>query len=130
MELFHLLLGRSVVFFMLIVGLWGVLAHFGKLPADGRYYSTLVLAELLAVVQAALGVVLLLLGRMPLDPIHMLYGGLAVLVLPVAYSYANRQRWSAPLVCGLATLFIFGLAIRAFTTTAIGFTGLFGAIPR
>jgi hypothetical protein len=130
MELFHLLLGRSVVFFMLICGVWGVLAHFGRLPADGRYYSTLVLAELLVVVQALLGIVLLLLGRAPIDTMHILYGGLAAVVLPVAYSYAVRQRWSAPLVCGLATLFIFGLAIRAFTTTVVGFGGLFGAIPR
>ena len=54
MEVFHLLLGRSVVFFMLICGLWGTLAHFGRLPADSRYYSTLVLAELIVVVQACL----------------------------------------------------------------------------
>ena len=59
MEIFHLLLGRSVVFFTLICGVWGILAHFGRLPADGRYYSTLVLAELLIVAQALLGLILL-----------------------------------------------------------------------
>ena len=129
MEIFHLLLGRSVVFFTLICGVWGVLAHFRRLPADGRYYSTLVLAELLIVAQALLGLVLLLSGRMPRDPMHFLYGALAALILPVVYGYATRRGWSAPLVCGIATLFIFGLAIRAFTTTIVGFAGLF-ANPR
>ena len=129
MELFHLLLGRSVVFFTLICGVWGVLAHVGRLPSDGRYYSTLVLAELLLLAQALLGLILLGSGRLPADQIHLLYGGLSVLVLPGVYGFATRRGWSAPLACGLATLFIFGLAIRAFTTTAVGFAGLF-ANPR
>jgi hypothetical protein len=130
MEIFHLLLGRSVVFFTLICGVWGVMAHFGRLPADGRYYSTLVLAELLVLVQACFGVALVLIGRAPASDLHFLYGGLALLLLPIAYNEATRRRWSAPLVCGLTALFIFGLAIRAFTTAAVGFAGLFGAIPR
>jgi hypothetical protein len=129
MELFHLLLGRSVVFFMLICGVWGILAHFGRLPADGRYYSTLVLAELLIVAQALLGLILLISGRLPTDQIHFLYGGLAVLVLPAVHGFATRRGWSNALACGLACLFIFGLSIRAFTTTAVGFAGLF-ANPR
>ena len=129
MEIFHLLLGRSVVFFMLICGVWGILAHLGRLPGDGRYYSTLVLAELLIVAQALLGVILIASGRMPRDPIHFLYGGLAVIVLPAVYGFAQRRGWSTSLACGVTTLFIFGLAIRAFTTTTVGFAGLF-ANPR
>jgi hypothetical protein len=129
MEIFHLLLGRSVVFFMLICGVWGVLAHYGRLPSDGRYYSTLVLAELLLVAQALLGLILLVSGHLPRDQMHFLYGGLAVLVLPAAHGYAVRRGWSTALVCGVAALFIFGLAIRAFTTTAVGFAGLVGG-PR
>src|SRR5215217_279552 len=101
MEIFHLLLGRSVVFFTLICGVWGILAHLGRLPGDGRYYSTLVLAALLILAQALLGLVLIASGRLPLDQIHFLYGGLAVLVLPAVYGSAVRRGWSAPLACGL-----------------------------
>ena len=129
MEIFHLLLGRSVVFFMLICGVWGVLAHVGRLPSDGRYYSTLVLAELLLIAQALIGLILLGSGRLPTDQIHFLYGGLAVLVLPAVHGFATRRGWSTSLATGLAALFIFGLAIRAFTTTAVGFAGLL-ANPR
>ena len=125
MEIVHLLLGRSVVFFMLICGLWGTLAHFGRLPADSRYYSTLVIAELLVIGQAVLGLILLTSGRLPTDQIHFLYGALAVLVLPAVHGFATRRGWSSSLPTGLAALFIFGLAIRAFTTTAVGFAGLF-----
>jgi len=129
MEILHLLLGRSVVFFMLICGVWGILAHLGRLPADGRYYSTLVLAELLLLAQALIGLILLGFGRLPTDQIHFLYGGLAVLVLPAVHGFATRRGWPTSLADGLAALFIFGLAIRAFTTTAVGFAGLF-ANPR
>ena len=129
MEIFHLLLGRSVVFFMLICGVWGVLAHFGWLPSDGRYYSTLVLAELLLIAQAALGVILLVDGRFPRDGIHILYGALSAMVLPTVHSFATRRGWNPALPTGLASLFIFGLAIRAFTTTIVGFAGLFSALP-
>ena len=114
---------------MLICAVWGILAHFGRLPNDGRYYSTLVLAELLVVAQALLGVLLLLQGRMPRDPLHLAYGGLAAMVLPTVYGFANRRGWSTALASGLATLFIFGLSIRAFTTTFSGFAALF-ANPR
>src|SRR5919197_3228032 len=121
MEIFHLLLGRSVVFFTLICGVWGILAHLGRLPGDGRYYSTLVLAELLIVAQALIGLILLISGLQPADQIHFLYGGLAVLVLPAVHGFATRRGWSTALSTGLAALYIFGLAIRAFTTTAVGF---------
>jgi len=114
---------------MLICGVWGVLAHFGRLPNDGRYYSTLVLAELLVIVQLLLGVLLLIEGRLPRDILHIAYGGLAAMVLPAAYGFANRRGWSTALASGLATLFIFGLAIRAFTTAGAGFVALF-ANPR
>ncbi|HEY3109961.1 MAG TPA: hypothetical protein VGL23_14460 [Chloroflexota bacterium] len=129
MEILHLLLGRSVVFFMLICAVWGILAHVGRLPSDGRYRSTLVLAELLLLAQALIGLILLGSGRLPSDQIHFLYGGLAVLILPAVHGFATRRGWSTALASGLAALFIFGLAIRAFTTTAVGFAGLF-ANPR
>lgn len=126
------MLGRSVVLFTLICGIWGILAHAKRLPDDGRYYSTLVLAELLILTQAALGVVLIVLGRMPAlrDPIHVLYGLLAALLLPAVYGIATRRGWSAPLALGLTALFIFGLSIRAFTTTYVGFAGLLANPPR
>lgn len=130
MDVLHLLVGRMIVTMFLICGVWGLLAYFGRLKAGGGYYSTLVLAEVLAIVQFAAGAILLLLGRMPPDPLHLAYGSLAALVLPIAYGYANRNGWSLPLTCGLATLFVFGLGIRAFTTSVVGFAGLFGAIAR
>jgi hypothetical protein len=104
-----------------------VLAHFGRLPNDGRYYSTLVLAELLVVAQALLGVILLVSGATATlrDPIHVLYGGLSVILLPTVYGMATRRGWSTALACGLVTLFMFGLGVRAFTTTYVGFAGLF-----
>lgn len=126
----HLLLGRSVVFFTFICGIWGILAFFGRLPNDGRYYSTLVLAELLLLAQTALGVVLLATGRSPKDMLHLAYGGLAAALLPIVYHYSIRNGWNTALTCGLTSLFIGGLSIRAFTTVSAGISALLGPALR
>ena len=126
----HLLLGRSIVFFTFICGVWGILAFFGRLPNDSRYYSTLVLAELLLLAQTALGVVLMATGRVPRDMLHLAYGGLAAVLLPIVHHYSVRNGWNTGLTCGLVSLFIGGLSIRAFTTVGTGISALLGSAFR
>lgn len=130
MDVIHLLVGRSAVFFCFVCGIWGVLAHFRKAPDDSRYTSTLIIAEVLLVAQAILGVTLILSGRMPPDPMHIAYGALAAIVLPAVYGWANGRGARLALPTGIAMLFIGGLAIRAFTTSVVGFAGLISQISR
>lgn len=67
-------------------------------------------------VQAIIGLFLLVTVGQPRDNLHFLYGASVILTLPLVGSYIVDKRISRPLAYGLACLFIAGLAIRAMTT--------------
>jgi len=88
-----------------------------KQAPSGSYRATLVLTEGLFIVQGLVGIAMFVAGARPHDPLHWLYGPLLVIVLPIAASYlSGRDSRREALVYGLATLFMFGLAIRAYMT--------------
>ena len=103
----------------IFVGIWGLYAYFRKTPSSGSYRATLVLTEVLFILQGVVGVLMFASGRRPHDNLHWLYGVLLVIILPIAASYTSgRDSRREPLVYGIAGLFMAGLAIRALTTGA------------
>ncbi len=110
---------RAGLLIALIIGIWGLVMYFRKLPPSGGYRSTLVLTEVLFILQGLVGIGMFLGGRRPHDPLHWLYGVLLVLLLPIAATYASgRGPRREALVYGIAGLFMTGLTIRALTTGA------------
>jgi heme A synthase len=83
---------------------------------NGAYRGALIIGVLLGVVQAVVGLTLLLSGGQPRDNLHFLYGASVILTLPLIASYIVDKRISRPLAYGLGCLFIAGLAIRGFFT--------------
>jgi hypothetical protein len=77
----------------------------------------IVVGNLLALGQAGLGVWMALNGLRPARWVHILYGIVAVLWIPVI-QFINRSRSGRQetLVCALVSLFEFGIALRAMTT--------------
>ena len=113
----HQGLFRAGVLITLIVAGWGLWTWLRKQPAGGGYRSTLVMTEVLFVLQALVGIGLYTSGRRPHDSLHLLYGVLLIITLPVATSYtSSHDKRREPLVFGVAGLFMTGLAIRALTT--------------
>lgn len=139
----HIIVGVLVIATNLGVGLWGGGAWFLDRPSVGFWYA-LRIAQIAVVVQAALGGILLLLGRETIDGLHYLYG---VLPLVIAFSAEairsgasghelegldfdalprERRRKIAMAIVrretgimAVSALVIFGLALRAaFTTPA------------
>ncbi len=103
----------------MIVGIWGLVTYFRKLPSGGSFRATLILTEALFILQGLVGVLMFASGRRPHDNLHWLYGVLLVIVLPIATSYVSgRDPRREPLVYGIAGLFMVGLTIRALTTGA------------
>ncbi len=97
--------------------IWSAALYLRKQVPSGSYRATLVLTEGLFIVQGLVGIAMFLAGARPHDPLHWLYGPLLVIVLPIAASYlSGRDSRREALVYGLATLFMFGLAIRAYMT--------------
>ena len=114
--LVHVNLFRAGLLISLIVGGWGLSTFVRKGSASGALRSTLVLTALLFFVQGLVGLLLLLTGHHLRDNLHLLYGVLLVIVLPIAASYVGQDRRREPLVYGLFGLIMAALTIRALMT--------------
>lgn len=113
----HARLAMTVILFAFALGVWGAINYFrgqGVLPS---YWGAVVIGEIVALAQAALGVALIVMGGAPADLLHFLYGALVALGWPAVYIYThgrtNRFEMGA---YALVSLFIFGLGLRAMTT--------------
>lgn len=103
--------------FMVALGIWGLFAYARGQAVSGSYAGSLVIGEILVVVQVLAGILLLAAGTRPPSPTHYLYGVTAILVLPFAWSYLrSRDQRQALLIYSLIALFIFGLAVRGMMT--------------
>lgn len=118
----HTLLSNTVWMFFLAVGVWGVYRGIRGASVDGNYLGSVAIGQVLFYVQGILGVVLWFGGAAhPVDGfMHWLYGTFALVFLPFVYLVwlrgddSNQAQW----VLGFATLFMFGIALRAITTGA------------
>lgn len=113
----HGVLANSIVLYLLLVGLWGLGGYFRGFSMTPNYRGALVIGELVLLVQAVVGVVLVVMGLVPRDGLHFLYGAASALGLPLAYTYMrDRHDRRTLLVYSLTALFVFGLSLRAITT--------------
>jgi hypothetical protein len=112
----HQLIAQALVLYFALVGLWGVILAIRKVEMNSGYRGALTIGVVMAVVQAALGVGLLLSGRQPGSDLHYLYGATVILTLPLVASYIADKKFPRVLAFGLASLFMAGLALRAITT--------------
>lgn len=116
----HGVISNSAVLFFLLLGLWGLFRAVRKHGVDASYMGALVIGELIFVAQAVMGIILAIGGGVPgRGSFHYLYGAFAVVALPGLFAYlrgddSNQAQW----YYGLATLFLFGIAVRAIGTGA------------
>ncbi|MBI5302314.1 MAG: hypothetical protein HY868_09260 [Chloroflexi bacterium] len=115
--LLHSRLAMTVILFALALGVWGLVNYFRGQGVTSSYWGALVIGEIVALVQALLGVIMLVTLRPPSDLIHVLYGALVGLVWPSVYVYTHARTGRVEMgMYALASLFIFGLSLRALTT--------------
>ena len=108
---------KALKYFKELVGLWGLVRAIRKLNVNGSYLGALVIAEVLFVIQAILGAILLLDGARPGRTVHLIYGTFALVALPGLFAYmkgddSNQAQW----YYAIGTLFLFGIALRAIGT--------------
>jgi hypothetical protein len=113
----HSALSNTARLFFLLLGLWGLFRAVRNNGVDGSYMGALVIGEALFVLQAILGVILLIDGARPGRMIHLLYGAFAVVALPGLFAYmkgddSNRAQW----LYAILTLFLFGVTFRSIGT--------------
>jgi hypothetical protein len=114
----HRFVGYAVVGIFSIGWLAGLALWVARRQAGEWFWRWLVAAQVVAIVQALVGTVLLLLGRRSSDWLHYVYGYGPILILAVAHALARdenfRRRPWVPFA--LASFICFGLTLRALMT--------------
>ncbi len=123
---FLILLHRYMFYFLLVAGtvcaFWGLgLLIFrrqaGRISSPFR--SALIVTAGMALIQAAIGGLIFLLGGRPSDQLHFVYGGLVLLAIPVAFVYVSGKSEKVRrdlLYLVLAALVVAAAAVRAALT--------------
>jgi hypothetical protein len=124
----HTYVGFLVEAVFTVGWVWGLVALIRRREPGRGFWTWLVVAQVIAGIQAAIGLILLLLGYRPDTWLHYVYGFGPIVVFVIAHQMAREVhagepggRLSQPWVVFAAAAFIcFGLAGRALMT-GLGF---------
>lgn len=113
----HGRLATVLVLYYTFVGIWGVALGVRNTAPTPSFRGALVIAEVAAVAQGVLGILVFAFLRAPSESLHILYGFALALAMPLAASLVrDRTARGQSVALGLAALFTAGLAIRGITT--------------
>jgi len=121
LQFLHGLLSRALLLFAVVAGGYGLIEYFRKQVINPSYWGVIVVGNLAAVAQGVLGLILAVSGKQPGEWVHILYGVVALLWIPIVNfinhlannSEHNRRE---TLIVALISLFEAGIALRAITT--------------
>ncbi len=116
-DFIHLRLGIALIAVYLICSLWAAWQYLRYKAISGGFRATFLMAGGLLVVQALVGLGLLLEGQRPGEFLHFIYGGVALVAAFGGFTYSgslSRSR-EALLLAGCSWLLL-GLTIRALMT--------------
>ena len=114
----HAGLANTASLFVAILAIWALLLAIRSRPLDGGWLGAAVIGELLLVAQFGLGWVLWFQGygaALPRAWIHILYGAVAVITLPAAYTYFSniKENRVQTLAMFAVCAFLWGIVARA-----------------
>ena len=106
-----------------VAGVWGLILFFMKKSINRPWRISLIVAAVIAALQALLGIILVLRGQKPgtgtgLFYLHYIYGAIVVLAIPIAITYATggKNQRRDVLIFSIAALVLVAAALRALTT--------------
>ena len=106
-----------------ITGVWGLILFFMKKSINRPWRISLIVTAVIALLQALLGITLVLLGQKPgtgtgLFYLHYVYGAIVALSIPIAITYATggKNQRRDLLIYSIAALVLVAAAIRALMT--------------
>ncbi len=115
----HRQLALSGILYMALAGLWGVSMWIRKRPMDANYRGILAIGWFLGLGIGALGLVMLLAGANPRDPIHILYGIVTAISVPGMGAWQIQRAHPdliKPRYYALTAFFVMGVMIRGIMT--------------
>ncbi len=118
MPRFHETVGFIVVGLFAVGWIWGIVLWIAKRPGGTWFWRWLAVVQVVVVLQAVLGLTLLVLGYRPDTWLHYVYGFGPLVVVGIAHLVAREEPFQArPWVpFAWAAFFCFGLTLRALTT--------------
>jgi len=103
--------------FAILIALWSFLHIYQRRELEGGFWGAVVIGEILIVLQAILGFIMMAQGGVPARGVHLLYGILAILTWPAVFAFSRGGTGRKEAVYwGLVSLFLFGIASRAVMT--------------
>jgi len=118
LTILHDRLSNTVILYIIVMAVWGWWRFFRKQGVGPNYWGALVIAEVLILVQGALGGIMWLGSTLRPDrSIHLLYGIVIALSLPAAFLFTRgRDERRELLIYSAVLLFIIGIAFRSIVT--------------
>ena len=114
-------LANTALYYTIAMAVWGLWRFYRRQGVDSSYWAALVIAEVLYLAQGVLGAFLFFSGTGVLvGPfMHILYGVVAVLVVPALFMYTRGDETRrVMLVYGVGFLFLVGILLRSMATSA------------
>jgi heme A synthase len=120
----HEYVGFAVVGVFTVGWVWGAVALVRRREPGRRFWTWLVLAQIVAALQALVGLLLLALGYRPDTSLHYVYGFGPLVVLLIGHATARDLQRTKPdarpipswIVFAAAAFICFGLSLRALMT--------------
>jgi hypothetical protein len=120
LQFLHGFLSRALLLFTVIAGVYGLIEYFRRHLVTPSYWGVIVVGNLAALAQGALGLILALSGKQPEQWVHILYGIVALMWIPIinlVNNLANNGEHNRRdmLIVTLISFFEAGIVLRAIT---------------
>ncbi len=114
----HKYVGLTLLAVFTVGSVWGLGAYVIRRGPGRFYWAWLSVAQIVALLQALLGIALLILGYRPDTWLHLVYGFGPIVVFVIAHNLAREGTFAERpwLAFALAGFVCFGLALRAVMT--------------
>jgi hypothetical protein len=114
----HEIVGFVVVGILTIGWVFGLILWVSRRPAGDWFWRWLTSAQVIAILQALIGVILVIAGRRPTTWLHYVYGFGPLVIFAIGHALAREDAFRGkPWVpFAMASFISFGLSLRALTT--------------
>jgi hypothetical protein len=113
----HMAIGLAALALAIVGAAWSAVLSVRRRAGGRAYLGGLGAVVLVALAAALLGLLLLATGSAPADPLHLVYGVVAVVALPLAAAFAaGRRPRSQSLALLLGAAVEIGVIVRLFQT--------------
>lgn len=115
----HIAIGWALVVANGLVGAWALAAHRVEALRRRALWPATAVAEVLIVVQVAVGVLNMQVNDLEVTGVHIFYGFVSAFTVGIIYSYRQQLEQWRYLLYGFGGLFLMGMGLRTIFIPAL-----------